>query len=566
MRTKNYMVNLMLMSIVTAAISISFTACSDELDTLNETAPAAAKTDGEALEAVGLMFNDFIHQNDVQILNADTTLIAINKAFADKKGINNFVNRPMGIWLTFRERSFLRRGLSQRLEGDRYIVEVADATIEEVLQPGRDLTLKTGLFVNPEAAEQTKTRGASMEMSSMMEELLTDDEGCLHPAAIQFLDESVTRSGMSNSVNYSPLELLGMMEENGAITRGFWDDLWEGIKRGVSSAVKLCFDPFGVNEAFLNAITDGEKPGNYGNTLVNIKSTQTFTKKFQCGKYSEDTITVKAKMPIEFYVNYVLNLKVGGTKFTPRMDYFRGYIDGEFKAAPELTVGFSKKVELPKDMQKIKITDFPSVSVTFTPYGIPINITFKPSAYFKLKATGEGYFYAGIKYEYDAKFRAGAEYKNSEWNNLSYLEPIKDEFSFIPPTANFKFTGGIGVMLGCDIIFEKVAGPSIAAGPQIGLTLDLKVAPTAEKPVTFKGEAKLGFWGEVGAKVSIWKWDMIDYYHDIDFGLSKQLWSYDYPKDIETTKDLPITKLLNAATEGIKNVQDMTKEQIFGSK
>lgn len=556
MTTKKNLVKQVLMSTLTVGIiAMIFTACSDN-DVMNEPSDlqAAQTAPGEPLDAVGLVYNDFITPNDVQILDADTTQISISKEYAEKQGINNFVNRPMGIWLTFRERSFLRKGISQHLEGDRYIVEVAEATIEEVLQPGKELNLKTEMFVNPAAAEQAQTRGAGgLEGSQLMESLFTDDEGCIHPAAIQFIDADVTRSGVSPSINYSPIEILGMTDDN--VTRGgVLSTIWDIIK----GAAKAVIDPFGINEAFLKAVTDGQKPGNYNNNLVNYNDTKTITAKFQCGEGKDDSITIRGKIPMKIMVNYMLNLKVGGSKLSPRMDYFRAYLDGEMRTAPELTIGYSKTLEIPKDLQKINIHTFEGASVTFVVYGIPINITFKPSLYFKLKAKCEGSLYTGIKYEYGSKFIAGAEYKDSQWKNLSKIEPIKSKFSFIPPTGNFKVDAGVGVMLGCDILFEKVVGPSIAAGPQLALNLDLKVTPTAADPITFKGTSKFGFWGEVGAKVAIWKWDILKYYNEFDFGLSRTFWEYNYP-DAKNDKNSPLVITLDMASDHIRSLQDQMK-------
>ena len=58
--------------------------------------PAAANEGTSALEAYGLTFETFENENDVQILNADTTEISVSKAYADKLGITSFVNHPMG--------------------------------------------------------------------------------------------------------------------------------------------------------------------------------------------------------------------------------------------------------------------------------------------------------------------------------------------------------------------------------------------------------------------------------------------------------------------------------------
>jgi len=56
--------------------------------------------------------------------------------------------------------------------------------------------------------------------------------------------------------------------------------------------------------------------------------------------------------------------------------------------------------------------------------------------------------------------------------------------------------------------------------------MQLKVTPLEKKKVTLKTTGKMGFWGEAGAKVEIWKWHIADFYDEFDFGLSKNLWNY----------------------------------------
>ena len=74
MTTKKNLVNLMLMSIVTVA-TISFTACSDDLDSEQLTCDGSQEnvTRGELLEPIALIYTDFNSASDVQILTADTT-------------------------------------------------------------------------------------------------------------------------------------------------------------------------------------------------------------------------------------------------------------------------------------------------------------------------------------------------------------------------------------------------------------------------------------------------------------------------------------------------------------
>ena len=148
MKTNKNLVNLMLMSIV-ATVTVSFTACSDDIIDDRNGDSLIIATEGEKLEEpIGLVYKDFITPSDVTILNADTTEIAVSKALADKKGITNFVNHPMGIWDAKNHDSYLRRATEQRLVGDRYILKVKRSSLAEVIG-GRDLVLNTGLYYNP---------------------------------------------------------------------------------------------------------------------------------------------------------------------------------------------------------------------------------------------------------------------------------------------------------------------------------------------------------------------------------------------------------------------------------
>ena len=105
MKTKKNLVNKMFMNILTAgtfavAMTFGLTACSDELENNGAAADNASAEAGDysQFEPYGLTYQNFVSENDVQILNADTTEIAVSKKLADKLGITSFVNHPLGIW------------------------------------------------------------------------------------------------------------------------------------------------------------------------------------------------------------------------------------------------------------------------------------------------------------------------------------------------------------------------------------------------------------------------------------------------------------------------------------
>ena len=102
MKTKKILVKTMFMNILTAGIfAFTFTACSDDLDSMDNQPMANDGSEekvsqGELLEPIALLYSDFNSSGDVQILNADTTMISVSKALADKKGITSFVDHPPG--------------------------------------------------------------------------------------------------------------------------------------------------------------------------------------------------------------------------------------------------------------------------------------------------------------------------------------------------------------------------------------------------------------------------------------------------------------------------------------
>ena len=86
------------MLLLSISSTITFTSCHDDVLNNDNSQPAPEGAQKALLEAYGLTFENFVTPADVQILNADTTEISVNKALAEKLGITSFVNHPMGIW------------------------------------------------------------------------------------------------------------------------------------------------------------------------------------------------------------------------------------------------------------------------------------------------------------------------------------------------------------------------------------------------------------------------------------------------------------------------------------
>ena len=518
MKTKKSLVNLVLMSIVTVAASFSFTACSDDLNSIDNGTIANDGTEenvtrGELLDPIALNYFDFNSSSDVMILDADTTKISVSKALADKMGITSFVDHPMGVWEGEHIRPYHIRATKEILQGDRYFLDVVPSGIGEFL--ANPVTLSTEFYKNPSAA---KTRGGSSDA-------FMDEEGVLHPTGVHIIhrpaegSDYMTRSADNYQMEYySAEEILGDSR-----TRGFVNG-----------------DYFEVN-----------KKGNVIDLESEIK------KDIKYG-FGSDTITVHVKAPITFDLNYRLYIDCGRKKVV--VPYLRGFdanINGSFSFKPEVTIGFEKKLKLIE--QKTKICDFTAFSFSFSIGPVPFWVDVNPNMYIQFDANVAGAFYGGFKYEYEKSFKAGITYNNG-FKGYGNTEVKKDEFSFITPRGTFSAEAGVALMLGVDLIIDKAVGPKLAIGPKVNAKAAMTFAPfDTKKPLTFDASLKMGIYADLGVKLKFWKIDIAEWNTTFNLVKEKTLWSYTYPQDMENKKDDPVTKVLDAATEAIKAAQDEVK-------
>ena len=508
---------LWLMSLLMLAVAPVFTACSDGTDDDKNDPNVIKAGENDPLgEPIGLVYTDFITANDV-VHNADTTELTISKALADKKGITNFVNRPMGIWDDKEHAAYLRRATEQRLVDDHYVLKVVRSSIGEVMH-GREATLNTGLYYNPERAKSrilTRAADGSTEADKYI-----DDENIIHPAAITVQRKTddgsngvrstrgVTR-GDGNSATYTVEELF-TGQPSGA--NGWFDwleDAWNEIVEATS------YD------------WDDDK------TISLIHTNTTISKNFNfpCGDRDGDSLSLKFKCPVEFDLDYTLNIRSHGsieTAFVPIPSYLETYIDGYFEASPQLIIGFSKALSLPEDKQRITLFQFSGIGFTFMIGPVPLTIDLDPSIYLKFTSTLKGGASFGVRYDIATKFKAGVKYDGNKWSGIADGEKVKDMFSFINPKMSFGYSGSAGIYFGVDVIIEKVAGPSFNIGPQVMVDAELSYQ-VGDDRMKAEIEAKAGIGGEAGAKIKIFGFNVAEWESSFDIG--PQWTIFKYPDD-----------------------------------
>ena len=488
MKKNSFLVKQVLMSIVTAGIfsfSFALTSCSDDVNDLSTPGgefETSTPGDYSQYEPYGLTYHNFDGEDDVQIMNADTTEIAVKKSLADKLGITNFENHPIGIWDSPSHLAYGRKALEQQLVGDTYILKVGKVTTAELIGD-KAAQISTDLYVN-EDAQAVATRAADNDIPEFAAKYV-DDNNMVHPAAILYTDPygydkdyhvdgdmpsaSATRAAQSGEYQYvTPEELL--------------------------KDTRASIHP----------------------RILSIDSELEFDKKFQLGKCEGDSINVAGKIPVEFNLNYFLTLN-GGIKWKgilpyPTIKKFETGFDGNFGFHPEFTIGFSKEFKLPEDKEKVKLASFRGYTFTFVIGVIPVAVTVNPNLYLKFDASVKGSAHLKCKYDYSNRFKAGCRYEG-KWSTFKEFEELENEFTMFQPELEFSAQAGVGLFLAADVKIYDVAGPEIGVGPRLGAEASININPNG---IDWNAEVKLTVQAWAGAKIEILGYELAEWHETFD--------------------------------------------------
>ncbi len=512
MRKNIFLVKSVLMSIA-AAVTISFTSCSDDekFESLQPTPEIEQEGSGDSeyFQPYGLTWHNFEEgEEPIQILNADTTEIAVSKKLADRLGIASFVNHPLGIWQDPAQLPYARKAYEEQLVGDRYILKVTSATVAELIGQNQ-AQLNTTIHVN-EDENSVKTRAAADNIPEYAAKYV-DEGGTIHPSIVHLTDPygydkdyhlpgepaivSQTRAAASGEYEYmTPEELVG------GNTR------WSSSRRIISAHNTIKFDhDFEIDEA------------------------------------SHDTLNFNAEIPIDFDLNYFITLN-GGFSFRKGIyvKKFEAGLNGNFAFKPEAYLAFTKKFDIISEKNQRKtLAEFSLYSFTFMVGPIPVVITCRPALFLKLKAGVEGSVRVGFRYEYANNFKGGIRYEDGRgWSTIKEFNEVANEFEWVKPEAVFSAEASAGFYLGVDVRIYDVAGPEAGVGPRLDLGAKMTVAPFADKKLDLEAEAKVSIDAFVGAKIKILGWELAEWSTDINLAGPWTLAKYpnDGNTDIHRTK------------------------------
>ena len=499
MKKNSILVKKVLMSIATAAVfSFGFTACSEDDAMVNDrpSQDPAQVGDYSKFEPYGLTYHNFESEGDVEILNADTTEIAVSKKLADKLGITSFVNHPLGIWQGIDQLPYARKAMGERLEGDKYILSVVPATLAELIGE-KAADLNTAIYVDNNA-QAVQTRAANNNIPAYAAKYM-DNDNIIHPAVVHMTDPY----GYDNDIHYE-------------------DDPLDAVQTRAAES---------GHYQYLTAeeLAGGKTRFSVHPNVLSLKNKFNFYHRIETSKGSGDTITISGNIPIDFNLNYFLTLD-SKLKWKwcipyPSLQKFESGFDGKLAFSPEAYIGFSKRVDLlGKDNKKKQLCTFGRYSFTFMVGIVPVNIQICPNLYMKFNAMVEGGVRLGFKYEYKNEFKVGVRYENGEWDGIKQFKEVKNDFDFQKPEAYFNVNAGIGIFFGLDVMLYGVAGPEMGVGP----SLDAKATMTVKnnrtnwqdtdwtKDFEFKGSVGLTIKAYVGAKVSFLGYELGNWSTDID--------------------------------------------------
>lgn len=518
MKTKNFLVNPMFKSILTAgtfvfAMIFGFTACSDDLaddasERQSDEIPAGVDT--RLLEAYGLMYNDFESTNDVQILNADTTEIAVSKKLADKLGITSFVGHPMGIWQAVDQLPYARKATAERLVGDTYILKVQTATVAELIGD-KSAQLSTAVYVNNEP--QALTRSAVKGFSSFGAKYV-DETGTIHPAVIHLTDPNGYDKAYHNETDEPALTRSAVAD--GRYNYITADELASGKTRGALG-------------------------GSMHVNVLSIHDKLTFRHKFEMQGAPTDTIVLSGQVPIDYNLNYFMTLQ-GGVKWDSWLPslYIKKFetgVDGDCAFAPEAYLSFAARVELKKQYERLTLATFGQYTFTFVVGVVPVCITVKPSLYLKFTANAEGGVRVGFKYDYASQFKAGIRYQDG-WSVIKEFDELRNKFELYKPEANFTANAGIGFYLGVDVLVYGVAGPEVGVGPELAAKASATYRPFVDDPdkrFDFNASVDLKVKAFAGAKISLLGYNLAQW--STEYQLAGPWTLFKYPSDGTEHKD-----------------------------
>lgn len=469
-------------------VSVFAAGCSDD-----ETIPLSGGGEEQADSSViSLTYHNFTAEDDVIILDADTTQISVSKSLADKLGIDHFNGRPMAVWQKVNCLPYIRRATSEKLQNGRYILTVdKSASLADVLPEDTEYNFDTQIHVNHQSTKAWTRAGGSNLVEDISSRYMDGDT--IHPAVILYTDpgslgedvEVIDGNGVQNSK---------------IMTRATESDGYDYV-----TADQL--DSSDVDWSIINKDV----------TLnANLKVD------------SKADVNIGLKVPVKAKINAKIQIKTGFSfRRGVTLKKFDTGVYGGLGFKPKLNLNVGKSFSLPKDKFTKRLISFPGYTTVFMVGIVPVSVTFNPGVTFKMDGTVTGKISTGLSYRFENEFKAGVLYEKS-WKPYGEYKQKENKFSMDVIKGNVNVKTGIGFFVSCDALIYGFAGPELAVGPRLGLNADAAITVPAkgDPSFSFNANLKCGVQSLIGAKLKVWKWTVADW--NTTFAISPEwtIWQY----------------------------------------
>lgn len=180
---------------VSAFIALSgLVSCSDDGDLL----PGGDGGDGTGADSIGLVFSydKFLTPDDVQIVSADTSVIAVSRAFLESQNIEVTPGRAVCIWRTINTEPFIRIVDGVRDDGTTLTLTTRSGDMGD-MWADLDIKMDTELYVDSTVQSPPLRAEGAVGPAGVDFRRYMDADSVLHPAVIIVTDDSLINAGGS---------------------------------------------------------------------------------------------------------------------------------------------------------------------------------------------------------------------------------------------------------------------------------------------------------------------------------------------------------------------------------
>ncbi len=442
-----------LLWLLTAAVLLTgFAACSDDDD--NTPPPPETPTEADA-DSVGLVFSydKFLTPEDVEILSADTTSIAVSKEFLASQELEVDTGKAVCIWRTIDTAPFIRIIKGVKDTGTRLELTTIEGDMGDMFRD-LDIEMDTELYVDQAAAAPQRRSRAANAVEGVNYNRYMDADSVLHPAVI--------------------------------IVEG--DQQVRGATNTYMTAEDLLAD--NASFKFLNIHT-----GNIGVDIPLTNSSKFFIKNFHFDAESSLNISVKVK----WFKLKQFECSIGG------------YVE------TGLTAGVEVKSENQLLKKEHDLLTFPSYTAVFWAGPIPVAIKLQSGIKFKSEAKLTAKATISSTVSFRADYKEGVKYSGGSWSPISSanakataeLNKVETAISGTAKSGVYLYADLL--LYGCAGP-ELAMGPSVAADVKAAF-----VSQDSKSQIKLSTSGKLELGGEIGAKLKIWKWTIASWSKDFTF-------------------------------------------------